>query len=75
MTEFALYRDVVKMYEPDFCQKFTPYLDPETWINEDGSTNDWKDRSLVKNAPKSAINAFKQFKKLERKAEKKGILV
>jgi hypothetical protein len=63
------------MYYPDFYQEFTPYLDPKTWCDKDGNMQDWKNRSLVIDAPQSAIDAFIEFKKLELEAEKKGIIL
>ena len=61
------------MYNPNFCQKFTPYLDPDTWLDENGYHREWKNRPLVKDAPQSAIDAFNEFKKLE--AEKDNLYV
>jgi hypothetical protein len=58
------------MYDPDFIHKFREYFDPETSRDENGDNRDWKDRSLIKNAPQSAIDAFNKFKELEAKTEK-----
>jgi hypothetical protein len=60
------------MYDPNFIHKFCEYLDPESRIDEDGEIRDWKDQSLVENAPQSAIDAFNRFKELEAEAEKEG---
>jgi len=54
------------MYNPEFCQEFTPFLD------ENGYIIDWKDRSLLKGAPQSAKDAFNKFKIMEKRAEKTG---
>jgi hypothetical protein len=62
------------MYDPSFCMKFEPYLDPETYLDEDGDMRRWEDRSLVKNAPQSAIAAFEEYKKLKAEDRKKGII-
>ena len=43
---------------------FELYFDPET------EKNDWVERSLVKDAPQSAIDAFEEFKRLETEFEK-----
>ena len=61
------------MYNPEFCMKFTPYLDPKTWENESGRLVPWKDRVLIKDAPQSAIDAFEEYKRLEAESEKNGI--
>jgi len=62
------------MYLPEVYSEFEPYLDPNTEIDKNGYMVDWKNRSLVKNAPKAAKDAFKRFKKLEAYADKKGII-
>jgi len=59
------------MYNPDFTSQFEPYLDPETWLDDEGHIVDWKDRKLIKNAPQSAIDAFNEFKKLEAETNNK----
>lgn len=62
------------MYLSEVYQEFEPFLDPETWLDENGHIIDWKNRSLVKNAPQSAKDAFEKFKKLEAEADKLGII-
>ena len=63
------------MYNPDFWSKFEPYLDPDTWQDENGNIVDWKNRSLVKDAPQTAIDAFNEYKELEKESERKGIIL
>ena len=63
------------MYDPEFLMKFEPYLDPETYLDEDGDMKRWEDRSLIKNAPQSAIDAFEEYKKLEEENKKQGIIM
>lgn len=60
------------MYNPEFCQEFTPFLDPDTFLDENGHIIDWKDRSLLKGAPQSAKDAFNKFKIMEKRDEKTG---
>jgi len=62
------------MYISEVFSGFEPYLDPETWLDENGHIVDWKNRTLVKDAPQSAKEAFKRYKKLEAEAERKGII-
>jgi len=53
----------VSMIISDRIDEFWPYLDPETELYANGESKLCIERSLVKNAPQSAIDAFEEYKK------------
>ena len=58
------------MYDPEFMGKFISYIIYEPYTDENGQLIPLINRSLVKDAPQSAVDAFNEFKKLETKVEK-----
>jgi len=54
-------------------EDFIDYIDPETFLDKnDNIVSMWR-RKLLPDAPQSAIDAFKEYKKMMIEAEKKGI--
>jgi len=61
------------MFPANAFALFEEYLDPESFLDKDGEMVDLKNRFLIPDAPKSAIDAFNDYKEQMRDAEKRGI--
>ena len=53
---------------------FEDYIDPNSELDDDGDIKPCSKRTLIKDAPQSAIDAFERFKKRAEQDEKDGIL-
>ena len=63
------------MIHPDIMIPFIDYLDPKTEFDDKGEKRAWEDKSLVPDAPQSAIDAFEQYKEIIKDAAKRGVRV
>jgi hypothetical protein len=63
------------MISPDVIVPFIDYLDPKSEFDDKGEKRAWEDRSLVPDAPQSAIDAFERYKEILIDAAKRGVRV
>jgi hypothetical protein len=61
------------MWSYEAVEPFIDWFDPASERDEKGNHVDWKDRKLLPDAPQSAIDAFEEWRKLEKQAEKEGV--
>ena len=65
----------MSMIYSEYIEQFESYLDPNTWEDKNGHPRGIDKRSLVKDAPQSAIDAFSAYLKILEKADEEGIFL